>query len=84
MLIEYVENKVSWYLSWVQFFHLLYSPNVTPSDHYLFLDVKHRLGCNYFKYDSLAKIAVKLWLALRAGCFFKKDLDNLLFAIDAC
>jgi hypothetical protein len=69
--------------SWEQFDHSLYSPDLVPSDFYLFLHLKSFLGGRRF-HDDEVKEAVTTWFASQAAAFYDEGIQKLVQRYDKC
>jgi len=69
---------------WEQMDHLLYSPDLAPSDYHLFLHVKKFLGGKWFDDDNDLKDAVWKWLTSQTASFYEKGTQKRVPHYDKC
>jgi len=69
---------------WEQFDHPPYSPDLAPSDFYLFLHLKSFLLGQRFLDDSEVKEAVTTCCALQAASFYVEGIQKLVQRHDRC
>ena len=69
---------------WEQMDHLLYSPDLAPSDFHLFLHLKKFLGGKRFDDDDDLKDAVQKWLKLQAAAFYEEGIQKLVSRYGKC
>ena len=69
---------------WEQMDHLLYSPDLAPSDFHLFLHLKKFLGGKRFDDDDDLKDAVQKWLTSQAATFYEEGIQKLVPRYDKC
>jgi histone-lysine N-methyltransferase SETMAR len=62
---------------WEQFNHPLYSPDLVPSDFYVFLHLKTLLGGRRFHNNEVKK-AINTWFASQAASFYNAGIQKLL------
>jgi len=55
-----------------------YSPDLAPSDFYLFLHLKKFLGGKRFDDDDDLKDAVQKWLTLHTAAFYEEGIQKLV------
>ncbi|GFW51094.1 mariner Mos1 transposase [Trichonephila clavipes] len=72
------------YFGWEVLDHVPYSPNLAPSDFYLFRHLKHKLGGNSFSDNEEGKAAVNSWLSDQVADFFEEGFQNLILRHDKC
>jgi len=63
---------------WEQMDHLLYSPDLAPSDFHLFLHLKQFLGGKRFNDNIDLKDAVQKWLTSQAAAFYEEGIQKLV------
>ncbi|GFX80266.1 histone-lysine N-methyltransferase SETMAR [Trichonephila clavipes] len=56
--------------------HAPYSPDLAPSDFYLFLYLKHSLGGKYFSDNEEVEVVVSFWLSYQTADFFEEGIKN--------
>jgi histone-lysine N-methyltransferase SETMAR len=61
-----------------------YSPDLAPSDFYLFLHLKNFLAGQRFNNDEDVKRAVQKWLSSQAATFYDEGIQKLVFRYDKC
>jgi len=64
--------------------HPAYSPNLAPSDYYLFGPLKVALRGHQFTSDKGVKKAVHEWLAAQSKTFFSEGIQKLLEHWNKC
>jgi histone-lysine N-methyltransferase SETMAR len=69
---------------WEQFDHHLYSPDLAPSDFYLFLHLNSFLGGRRFHDDNEVKEAVTTWCASQVAAFYDEGIQKLVQQYDKC
>jgi histone-lysine N-methyltransferase SETMAR len=69
--------------SWELFDYPPYSPDLAPSDYYLFTYLKNRLGSQRFNNNELME-GVKTWLSSQAADFFDTGIQKLIPRHDKC
>ena len=69
---------------WEQMDHLLYSPDLAPSDYRLFLHLKKFLGGKRFDDGDDLKDAVQKWLTSQAAAFYEEGVQKLVPCYDKC
>jgi histone-lysine N-methyltransferase SETMAR len=69
---------------WEVFERPAYSPDLAPSDFYLFPKLKEFLGCRRFKSDEEVKDAVKGWLSGLAAEVYDEGIQKLVTRYDKC
>jgi [histone H3]-lysine36 N-dimethyltransferase SETMAR len=69
---------------WDVFSHPPYSPDLAPSDYFLFMHMKKWLGSQRFEDDEELKDAVNGWLKAQAGDFFSEGISKLVSRYDKC
>jgi Transposase. len=69
---------------WEQFDHLPYSPDLAPSDYYMFLHLKNHLGGHCHDDDDSIKTTVLQWLSHQAANFYDEGIKILVFRYDNC
>jgi histone-lysine N-methyltransferase SETMAR len=68
---------------WEQFSHPPYSPDLVPSDFYVFLHVKTILGGQWFRHDEV-KETVNTWFASQVASFYDAGVQKLVSRYDMC
>ena len=58
--------------------HTPYSPDLSPSDYHLFLQLKKFLGSKRFDDDDDLKDAVQKWLTSQAAAFYEEGIQKLV------
>ena len=69
---------------WEQFDHPPYSPDLAPSDFYLFLHLKSFLAGRRFHDNNEVKEAVTTCFASQAASFYDEGIQKLLQRYDKC
>jgi len=67
-----------------EMFHPPYSPDLAPSDYYLFRNLKNHLKGNRYSDDSEVKSAVKAYFDSQPQIFFKTGLESLKMKWQRC
>lgn len=65
-------------------FHPPYSPDLAPSDYYLFRNLKKHLKGTRYSDDSEVKSAVKTYFDSLPKMFFKTGLESLKLKWEKC
>jgi histone-lysine N-methyltransferase SETMAR len=66
------------HFNWVLFDHPPYSPDIAPSDYYLFTYLKNWLGSQRFNNNEELAEGVKTWLSSQAAGFFDTGIQKLI------
>ena len=61
-------------LRWQVLFHLLYSPDVAPSDYHLFRSMAHRPAHQHFRFNEEVKKWIDSWMASKDASFFRDGI----------
>ncbi|KAL4113476.1 hypothetical protein QTP88_017091 [Uroleucon formosanum] len=69
---------------WELFNHPPYSPDLAPSDYFLFLHFKKWLGGQRFENDMELKNAVENWFNSQAASFYAEGLRKLVKRYEKC
>jgi len=69
---------------WELFDHPPYSPDLAPSDYFLFLHLKQWLGGQRFDEDEELKTAVDNWFNSQAANFYAEGLKKLVQRYEKC
>ncbi|GFX44207.1 mariner Mos1 transposase [Trichonephila clavipes] len=69
---------------WEVLDHAPYSPNLAPSDFYLFRYLKHSFGGKRFSDNEEVKAATNSWLSVPEADFFEEDFQNLVLRYGKC
>ncbi|GFW76853.1 uncharacterized protein TNCV_59511 [Trichonephila clavipes] len=64
--------------------HAPCSPDLAPSNFYLFWYLKHSFGGKCFSDNEEVKAAVNSWLSDRVEDFFEEGIQNLVLRCDKC
>ena len=71
-------------LGWKLLTHPPYSPDLAPSDFYLFGPLKESMKGIHFQTDEEVKAAVSNWLRTQSTEFYAKGIDNLISRWNKC
>ena len=69
---------------WDTYDHPSYSPDLAPSDFYLFSKVKEHLACKRFTDDEDLQHAVMDWLNSQAAVWYEEGISKLVSRYDKC
>jgi len=69
---------------WETFDHPPYSPDLAPSDFYLFLKMKEHLAGKLFTDDEDLQHAVMDWLNSQAAVWYEEGISELVSRYDKC
>jgi len=72
------------HFGWEVFDHLLYSPDLAPSDYHLVPNMKTWLAKQRFEDDGELQAGVNEWLKSQAATFYDDRINKLVHRYDKC
>ncbi len=83
----HVAGNIKWLLEdlkWIVFGHPPYSPDLAPSDYYLFPGLKNHLGGRHFATGDELRAAVDEFFAKMDAQWYAAGIDRLVLRYDKC